>query len=172
MNTDGMDRIDREIIMALKDNARMSYSDIGAKVGLSRVAIKNRIEILEKSGIIQGYKVIVDETKTPEGVSFILDVELVPEEYQNVVEILARDRYLRQIYSVTGDCRIHCVGFAPNNRTLDSQINYLFRNTKGIRKMSWHMLLSTIKDVDGGVEYDRCKESEYLEGKGAREQLQ
>ena len=31
------------------------------------------------------------------------------------------------------------------------------------------MLLSTLKDVDGGVEYDRCKESEYLETRGEAE---
>lgn len=147
----------------------MSYSDIGEKVGLSRVAVKNRMEIMEKKGIIQGYKTIIDETKAPEGISFILDVEAIPEEYQRVVEILARDRFIRQIYSVTGECRIHCVGFVPNNRTLDSHVNHLFRSTKGIRKMTWNMLLRTIKDVDGGVEYDECEKSEHMESRGETE---
>ena len=41
--------------------------------------------------------------------------------------------------------------------------------TKGIRKMSWHMLLNTIKDIDGGVDYVRCKESEYMEDGGNKE---
>lgn len=93
----------------------MSYSEIGEKVDLSRVAVKNRIEILEKNGIIKGYKTVIDESKVPEGVSFILDVETIPEEYQNVADTLGRDRFLRKIYSTTGDCRIHCVGFAPNH---------------------------------------------------------
>ena len=163
MNIEGLDKLDRAILEMIKDHARMSYSDIGEKVGLSRVAVKNRMEILEKKGIIQGYKTIIDETKVPEGISFILDVETNPEAYQDVVEVLAKDRFIRQIYSVTGECRIHCAGFAPNSRTLDSHVNYLFRNTKGIRKMNWNMLLRTIKDVDGGVEYDGCKKSEYLE---------
>lgn len=168
MNSEGMDKLDREILEALKEDARMSYSDIGARVGLSRVAVKNRITVLENVGIIQGYKVIVDETKGPEGVSFTLDVEALPEEYQNVVHVLARDRYIRKIYSTTGECRIHCVGFAPNSSTLDSHVNYLFRNTKGIRKMNWHLLLRTIKDKDGGVEYDGYQKFEYMEtcGKG------
>ena len=69
----------------------------------------------------------------------------------------------------TGECRMHCIGFAPNHRTLEHHVNHLFRSTKGIRKMSWHMLLSTLKDVDGGVEYDRCKESEHLETRGETE---
>lgn len=163
MNSEGMDKLDREIIKALKEDARMSYSDIGERVGLSRVAVRNRIEVLEKVGIIQGYKVIVNETKVPSGISYTMDIETAPEEYQNVVQVLAKDRYIRKIYSTTGDCRIHCVGFAPNNNTLDTHVNYLFRNTKGIRKMSWHMLLRTIKDIDGGVEYDGYKKFEYME---------
>ena len=163
MNSEGMDKLDREILKALKEDARMSYSEIGERVGLSRVAVKNRISVLEKAGIIQGYKVIVDETKGPEGVSFTLDIEALPEEYQKMVQVLARDRYIRKIYSTTGKCRIHCVGFAPNHNTLDSHVNYLFRSTKGIREMNWHMLLRTIKDKDGGVEYDGYQKSEHME---------
>lgn len=169
MNIEGLDKLDNAILETIKDNARMSYSDIGEKVGLSRVAVKNRMEILEKKGIIRGYKTIIDETKVPDGISFILDVEAIPEEYQNVAEVLAKDRFLRQVYSTTGECRMHCIGFAPNYRTLEHHVNHLFRSTKGIRKMSWHMLLSTLKDADGGVENDRCKESEHLETRGEAE---
>ena len=165
MNIEGLDKMDNAILEVIKDHARMSYSEIGEKVGLSRVAVKNRMEILEKKGIIRGYKTIIDETKVPEGITFILDVEVFPEEYQTVVENLARDRFIRQIYSVTGACRIHCIGFAPNHKTLESHVNHLFRSTKGIQKMNWNMLLRTIKDVDGGVDYDGCKESEHMESR-------
>ncbi len=166
MNIEGLDKLDYAILHELKENARASYSEIGEKVGLSRVAVKNRIEILEKNGIIRGYKIIIDETKVPTGISFILDVETDPEAYSDVVAALARDSFLRQIYSTTGACRIHCVGFAPNHRTLDHHVNHLFRSTKGIRKLSWHMLLSTLKDVDGGVEYEGYQKSEYMENRG------
>jgi hypothetical protein len=43
-------------------------------------------------------------------------------------------------------------------------VNHLFRSTKGIQRLSWHLLLSTIKDADGGVEYVRYQKPEYLEG--------
>lgn len=163
MNIDGLDQLDRAILNVIKDNARLSYSDIGEKVGISRVAVKNRMGILEKNGVIKGYKTIIDETSVPEGISFILDVETDPQEYQNVVEMLARDSFLRQIYVTSGKCRMHCIGFASNMRTLESHINHLFRSTKGILKMNWNMLLSTVKDIDGGVDYYGYQESEHLE---------
>ena len=163
MNIDGLDRLDHAILEEIKENARMSYSDIGEKVGLSRVAVKNRMEIMEKAGVIKGYKTVIDETNIPEGLSFILDVEINPEEYENVVEILANDNYIRQIYNTTGECKVHCMGFAPNSKTLSAHINHLYIRTKGIRRMNWNMLVNTIKDVDGGVEYVRYREPEHLE---------
>ena len=163
MNIDGLDALDNKIIDVLKENARATFSEIGERVGLSRVAVKNRIEIMEQSGIIQGYKAIVNPTKVPQGIAFTIDVEAMPEMYQEVVEVLARDKFLRQVYSTTGESRLHAIGFAPNVTTLESHVNYLFKNTKGIRRLSWNLLLTTIKDVDGGVEYVRYQESEHLE---------
>ena len=43
----GLDEIDQKILELLIHNARMSYSDIGTEVGLSRVAVKSRITALE-----------------------------------------------------------------------------------------------------------------------------
>ena len=170
MQIEGLDRLDNAILDVIKDHARMSYSEIGEKVGLSRVAVKNRMGMLEKKGIIQGYKTVIDATKVPEGVSFVLDVEMFPQEYDNIVDKLAKDRMIRQIYNTTGACRIHCVGFAPNTKTLEAHVRHLFRNTHGIRELHWNVLLCTIKDVDGGVDYDECKKYEHMETRGEERQ--
>lgn len=49
---DGLDELDQKIIQLLIENARISYSDIGKETGISRVAVKARIQALEKKGII------------------------------------------------------------------------------------------------------------------------
>lgn len=161
MNIEGLDTLNNQILDLLRDNARATFSEIGEKVGLSRVAVKNRMEILEQNGIIRGYTAVIDKTKVPLGVQFVLDVEAVPELYQDVVDVLGTDKFLRQVYSTTGDCRLHAIGFAPNMNTLESHANHLFLRTKGIRKLSWHLLLKTIKDEDGGVEYERKVYSDF-----------
>ena len=50
-----MDRIDRMILSALQDNARISNIDLASEVGLSPSACLRRVSLLEKSGVIQGY---------------------------------------------------------------------------------------------------------------------
>ena len=60
MNSEGLDALDKKILDVIKENARLSYSDIGAQVGISRVAVKNRMDILEKNGIIKGYYTAIE----------------------------------------------------------------------------------------------------------------
>ena len=52
MFLDGLDTIDQQILQLLIQNARASYSDIGQRIGISRVAVKSRIQALEQKGII------------------------------------------------------------------------------------------------------------------------
>ena len=54
MFLDGLDETDQKILRLLIQNARMSYSEIGQQVGISRVAVKMRVQALEKKGIIEG----------------------------------------------------------------------------------------------------------------------
>ena len=55
MFLEGLDALDQQIVSLLIENARLSYSDIGEKVGLSRVAVKSRIQALEQRGVIEEY---------------------------------------------------------------------------------------------------------------------
>ena len=47
-----LDEKDNQIIALLLENARLTYSEIGEQIGLSRVAVKNRVKLLEEQGII------------------------------------------------------------------------------------------------------------------------
>ncbi|HUR78560.1 MAG TPA: Lrp/AsnC family transcriptional regulator [Acidimicrobiales bacterium] len=54
------DDIDRQILALLTQDARRSFNDIGARVGLSAPAVKRRVDRLEETGVIRGYTAIVD----------------------------------------------------------------------------------------------------------------
>ena len=143
-----MDKIDHAILEIIKDNARMSYSEIGKAVGLSRVAVKKRMDVMEESGVIRGYRAVIDEEKVLEGIRYTIDIEVIPEHYREVVKVLRADRKLEEIYSTTGECRIHCIGRSANPTTMDAHVNYLFNHTKGNRKISWHILLSDLRKTE------------------------
>ena len=144
-----MDELDQKILNLLRENARMSFTEIGNAVGVSRVSVKNRVAAMEASGIIRGYHAVIDEEQLRKGIRYTIDIEALPEEYAEVVKILQKDRELEEIYSTTGNCRIHCIERSVNTSTMESHVNYLFNHTKGIRKIGWHILLSDLKAGEG-----------------------
>ena len=55
-----LDERDRAIVAALQDDARATYGDVGARVGLSASAVHERVRKLEHQGVIRGYRAVVD----------------------------------------------------------------------------------------------------------------
>lgn len=52
-----LDPLDERILAELTANARIAHAELGAKVNLSRNAVRQRIERLERDGAIQGYTI-------------------------------------------------------------------------------------------------------------------
>ena len=88
MFLEGLDALDQKIVRLLIENARISYSDIGQKVGISRVAVKARIQALEQRGIIEEYTTIINPQKISGAVSCYFEIETLPEALAEVTEIL------------------------------------------------------------------------------------
>ena len=55
-----LDRVDEQIIVLLVDDARRSFADIGARVGLSASAARRRVDRLREGGAITGFTVRLD----------------------------------------------------------------------------------------------------------------
>jgi len=52
-----------KIIEALQRNARLSFAEIGRKIGLSTPAVAERVHRLEEAGVITGYHASLDAAK-------------------------------------------------------------------------------------------------------------
>ena len=55
-----LDELDRRIVAALVEDARATYAEVGARVGLSAPAVKRRVDRLRASGAITGFAARVD----------------------------------------------------------------------------------------------------------------
>jgi DNA-binding Lrp family transcriptional regulator len=53
------DELDRKIVAALIGNARISFAEIGAAVGLSATAVKRRVDRLRETNVITGFTATV-----------------------------------------------------------------------------------------------------------------
>lgn len=55
-----MDRIDRQILAELQEDGRLTVTELAGKVGLSLSPCHRRLRELERSGVITGYRAVVD----------------------------------------------------------------------------------------------------------------
>ena len=55
-----LDKVDQKIITLLQQNARLSYKELAAQVGLSAPAVTERIARLQERGVIQAYRTDID----------------------------------------------------------------------------------------------------------------
>jgi DNA-binding Lrp family transcriptional regulator len=63
-----VDRIDRKILAELQADGRLTLTDLAARVGLSVSPCHRRLRELERSGVIRGYRAVVDPAAV--GLSF------------------------------------------------------------------------------------------------------
>jgi Lrp/AsnC family transcriptional regulator, leucine-responsive regulatory protein len=64
-----MDRIDRMILQQLSTEGRLSNIELAERVGLSPSACLRRVQELERSGVITGYRARIDPAKL--GITFM-----------------------------------------------------------------------------------------------------
>jgi DNA-binding Lrp family transcriptional regulator len=69
-----LDSVDRRIIALLRENAKRTFADIGADVGLSSTAVKRRVDRLHHDGVIVGYGARIDPLALGEGIEALIEV--------------------------------------------------------------------------------------------------
>jgi len=67
-----LDETGWQILHELQQNARLSFSELGQRVGLSSPAVTERVRRMEDAGIITGYRAEIDTAKVGYPVSAII----------------------------------------------------------------------------------------------------
>ena len=149
MFLDGLDELDRKIVQILIQNARTSYSEIGEQVGLSRVAVKMRIQGLEKRGIIEEYTTVINPQKLGGAVSCYFEIKTSPETFSQVTDILCQNETITQIYRVTGRSKLHVHAVAADAAEMEKLICEVIDRLPGLLELNCNTILSRSKDIKG-----------------------
>ena len=149
MYLDGLDELDQKIVRLLIENARVSYSDLGDKIGLSRVAVKARIQALEQRGIIEEYTTVINPQKISGAVSCYFEIETTPGGLSEVIDILNGDDTVTQIYRVTGRDKLHVHAVAASGEEMETFLHAVIDTLPGVVSCSCNIILSRIKDIKG-----------------------
>jgi len=145
MQLNELDAKDTQIIEVLKENARLTWSEIGEKVGLSRTAVKNRVTALEQAGIIKGYHAVIDPLAHPEMVPFVINIETNPENFEEARAYFANAEETVTLIQTTGRCHLLAICLAPDVLSMRNRITNVYRSLPGILSVNSHSILEVIK---------------------------
>ena len=98
-----LDDIDRDIISILQENAKTSYREIQEKLGISIGTIHNRITKLEKSEIIEGFTLKLNNIKLGYKFTFLIRVQIDGKHTSEILESLREKPEVCSIFHTTGE---------------------------------------------------------------------
>ena len=149
MFLDGLDELDQQIVKLLIRNARMSYSEIGQKIGISRVAVRSRVQALEQAGISEEYTTVINPQQISGAISCYFEIETVPDTLPEVAALLEQNDTVTQIYRVTGKSKLHVHAVASSSEEMEELMYGTMDKLPGVVECSCNMIFSRIKDIKG-----------------------
>jgi Lrp/AsnC family leucine-responsive transcriptional regulator len=99
-----VEEIDRQIVVLLGQDGRMSYTDLGRETGLSTSAVHQRVRRLEQRGVITGYAAVVDAEAVGLPLTAFVSIKPIdPSQPDDAPERLRDVAEIEACHSVAGD---------------------------------------------------------------------
>lgn len=98
-----IDRLDKKILDLLLDDSRLSYRKIAGKLRVSTATIMNRINNLNKQGIIKKYCILMDYDKLGYDIEVIIELRISKGKLFEVEQRIATHPNVTAVYDITGD---------------------------------------------------------------------
>ena len=147
-----IDATDREIINALVENARMSYRELGDRVSLSANATAERVRRLRESGVIAGFRAVIDPAAEGRRLVALIDVRLAgPAESTRFESLIDTLEWVTDAAHVTGRFDYQLRAACRDAGDLDRLIRRL-KTDGGVVESDTRISLRTVVRRPGPVE--------------------
>ena len=127
-NQKGIDDINRQLLVELQENARLTLAELGRRVGLSPPAVAERLQRLESDGVIAGYRAEVDPKALGYTLGAVIRIRPAPRELKKVAELAQRTPEVVECHRITGeDCfifRLHLRDVEHLEEVIDRFVPY------------------------------------------------
>jgi len=140
-----MDEVDRKIIGLLQEDARISFSRIAGKLGISVGTAYNRIKSLEESGVLKGYTAIVDPVKLGQTLTAIVLVQADGKHLVEVEREVSKIDNVICVYDITGDYDIAVVARFKDRFSLNTFIKNLLKMPY-VKRTVTNVVLNVVKE--------------------------
>jgi DNA-binding Lrp family transcriptional regulator len=133
---------DRQLLALLQANAREATASLARKLGVSRSSVQERINRLEKAGVITGYSVRIDHDRVRPTINCFTMTSCTNKSYTDVMATLRKLEAVQAVYAVSGesDFIIHLATTTLSELNAElTRINMI----KGVAHTASHIVMET-----------------------------
>lgn len=97
-----MDMLDKQILILLEQNARMTVKELAQQVSLTPPAVSQRIRRMEMDGIIEGYTANINLEQAGRSIRALISLSVPPERREEFEALVEQQSAVLQCHHVTG----------------------------------------------------------------------
>ncbi|WP_339178539.1 chromate efflux transcriptional regulator ChrS [Bacillus sp. FSL R5-0560] len=144
-----LDEIDKQILTILHEEGRISYTDLGKRIELSRVAVQSRINQLIEAGVIEKFTAVINPAKIGIHVSVFFNVEVEPQFLEEVALKLEEEPAVTSLYHMTGPSKLHMHGIFADDQEMEEFLTKRLYPLQGVVSVDCQMLIKRYKSRMG-----------------------
>jgi Lrp/AsnC family leucine-responsive transcriptional regulator len=138
-----LDVIDRQVVIALQADAKISLKSVGEQVGLSAPAVMERVRKLESAGIITGYHACVDARAMGLDIAAFIGVSVHdPARLSDIEDWVEAMPQIMECHHVTGGHTLLLKVKVKNTKSLEQLISRV-RSLEGVEGTHTMVVLSS-----------------------------
>jgi len=145
-----LDSLDWNILQALQENAKQTYTEIGRRFGVAHSTVYDRIKRMEENDVIKKYTAVVDLEKV--GVKYITAIMTVftdPKESENVAKKLSESKEVLEVStSLSEELSIITKVVAKDQDKLHSFIAQKVAPLSGVLRIRTSIITRKYKDEE------------------------
>ncbi len=140
-----IEELDRKILNALNKNARMSFRLIAKELRISPTTLYNKVEKLERSGVLKGYIPLIDAESVGYNLMAIIGLRVKQEKDIDVQDAISNLPQVGAVYEVTGEWDLILVCYFKGREDLT---NFLKKELPlwNIERAITHLVLNVVKE--------------------------
>lgn len=141
-----------KILKVLANNARCSVEDIATMTGLGVIEVENDIKELEKSGLIRGYKAVIDWEKLDNAyVSALIELKVIPQDafgFEKIAETVMKYREVESVYLMSGSYDLCVIVKGKTFQEVAMFVAKELATMPAVTSTATHFVLRRYKELD------------------------
>lgn len=125
---DLLDEVNLRILAGLRDNPRLPMAELARRIGMSAPAVTERVQRLQRTGVIAGYHLDIDPAAVGLPVTAFARIRPMPGSLPKIAELAAELPEVTECYRITGeDCflvKLHAPAIDQLEAILDRFLVY------------------------------------------------